>query len=156
MQEAKLNLEIFICWNSREVQQMFEGYFAEISKMAFFSAVYYAEFMCSAKYAARAPRNLLRAIQRTSELGELLPSVTRAALNQRERHLCYLCPEQAFFAFFDEYISNEEKRRMADALLGYLHQWQAGEILIDVVSQISLFQLCPRRTCIFGVFRNGL
>ena len=109
--------------------------------MAFFSAIFYAPFICEAKYAARAPRNLLTAIQRTSELEDLLPEVARAALNQRERHLCYLCPEQAVFALFDDGVSDEEKRRMADVLLTYLDQWSPGEILIDIVSQILTLKL---------------
>ena len=89
--------------------------------MAFFSAVYYARFMCEAKYAARAPRNLLIiAIGRASELKELLPKVTRAALVQRERFLCYLCPEQALFGFLDDGVSDEEKKRMAEVLMSYI------------------------------------
>ena len=75
MQEAKTNLEIMLCWKSVAVQQMFQGFYEEISTMAFFSAIYYAQFMCEAKYAARAPRNLLIAIGRASELQELLPEV---------------------------------------------------------------------------------
>ena len=135
LQEAKLNIEIFLCWNSLAVQQMFQGFYTEISTMSFFSSTYYAQFMLEAKYAARAPRNLLTAIQRTSELAVLLPEVARAALTQRGRHLCYLCPEQAFFSFFDDDVNPDEKRRMADTLMTYIDQWSPGEILIDIVSQ---------------------
>lgn len=102
--------------------------------MAFFSALYYAQFMCEAKYAAKAPLNLLLAIQRTDGLKHFMPNVSKAALDQRGRHLCYLCPEQAVFGFCDDRIGNEEKRAMADVLMSYIHQWQPGEILVDVVS----------------------
>ena len=61
LQEAKLNIEIFLCWNSLAVQQMFQGFYTEISTMSFFSSTYYAQFMLEAKYAARTPRNLLTA-----------------------------------------------------------------------------------------------
>ena len=120
MQEAKKNLGISLYWNSVAVQEMFEGFYEEISNMAFFSAVYYAQFMCEAKYAARAPRNLLSAIGRASELEELLPKVTRAALVQRERFLCNLCPEQTFFGFFEYGVRDREKKRMAEVLMRYI------------------------------------
>ena len=60
--------------------------------MAFFSAIYYAQFMCEAKYAARAPRNLLIAIGRASELEELLPeeSHTYATFAQSRHSLVSL------------------------------------------------------------------
>ena len=64
-----------------------------------------------------------------------LSGVLRACgVDQRGRHLCYLCPEQAVFGFCDDRIGNEEKRAMADVLMSYIHQWQPGEILVDVVS----------------------
>ena len=129
-----MNLEIMLCWNSLDVQRLFEGYYEEISTMAFFSSVYYAQFMCEAKYAARAPLNLLLAIQRTDGLKQFMPNVSRAAIEQRERHLCYLCPEQAVFGLFDDRVRDKEKRPMADTLMSYIHQWQPGEILIDAVS----------------------
>ena len=134
MQEGKLNLEIYLCWNSLDVQRLFEGYYEEVSTMAFFSACFYSQFMCEAKYAARAPLNLLLAIQRTDGLKQFMPIVSRAGLEQRERHLCYLCPEQAVFGIFDDRICDEEKRAVVDALMSYIHQWQPGEILIDAVS----------------------
>ena len=74
------------------------------------------------------------AIGRASELEELLPKVTRAALVQRERFLCNLCPEQTFFGFFDDGVRDEEKKRMAEVLMSYIHQWTPGEILTDIVS----------------------
>ena len=124
-------LEICMLLNIPFVYEMFTGAERnEIIRMAYFSALYYVQFMVDAKYPAKAPNQAIEAISALRNLKEVDPVVAKCALEVRYRHLEPVCQENVLFALADEDLDDEEKEAMGKKLLRFQQTWEPGNMVI--------------------------
>lgn len=64
----------------------------------------------------KAPKNDIEMIQNTRKLAKIIPNIVDAVLKKVKNHLWYLSHINVAFAFFDDNVSNREKREMIQNL----------------------------------------
>lgn len=106
-----------------------------------------------------APANVLTAIQHLRALRDMpeaaeMPgtaAIATVALLKREAHLNMLSAEFVVFDLFNLEASDENRAKMARALVRHLSLWVPGEFLIDPVRCSLLLVYCslflPFKTC---------
>ena len=61
------------------------------------------------------------------------PEIAEEALRKRDQHLFMLSAELVVFHLFNVEASEQERRKMANALLHHRPHWVPGDFLIDPV-----------------------
>lgn len=84
--------------------------------MYFYSMNIYIKYWFQAASAIYSPRNDLQLIKDLNKYEEIDVTISKKAMKKFLGHLWYLSEELIAFAFFDENVSSETKRKMVDAM----------------------------------------
>ena len=94
----------------------------EVDEMAIFCALFYGPDFLRCYVSSRASYNTLCSIRNLRLFRQFFPVSAEASLHCWNRHLNYLSPQLITFALMDEEIGNDERERLAQAILAVSDQ----------------------------------
>ncbi|KAK4871625.1 hypothetical protein RN001_015749 [Aquatica leii] len=87
-----------------------------VREICIFTVIIYIKYWFQAPAGWSAPRNDLQLLKNLKDFDRINPEIATVALKKILGHLWYLSEELVSFAFFDDKLSVQDKKRMVDEL----------------------------------------
>lgn len=133
-----------------------------ISEICIFTVMVYVKYWFVSSSACKAPNNDLELLKDLKKFEEINSLQSKLAMKKFLGHLWYLSEELVAFAFFDESVSNNTKKKMVSALKNEGIEHPLKRVLVDpgVVLQKTLENFVSKNTLRFfsitGISSNFL